>query len=83
MIWPFSITGFSIQKIEDIVGENQHIIRSMPNTAIAVGKSMTCLCANSEGKKRIKIAERNRFHEDLTSKSPIRRKSGAMLPILK
>ena len=52
-----TITGFSIEKIENIVGKNQHIIRSMPNTAIAVGKSMTCLCANFEGKKRIKIAE--------------------------
>ena len=29
----------------------------MPNTAIAVGKSMTCLCANDNGRKRIKIAE--------------------------
>ena len=35
----------------------QFIIRAMPNTAIAVGKSMTCLCSNSKGKERIKIAE--------------------------
>lgn len=52
-----TITGFLIPKIESIVGENQFIIRAMPNTAIAVGKSMTCLCSNEAGQKRIKIAE--------------------------
>jgi pyrroline-5-carboxylate reductase len=52
-----TITGFSISKIESIVGSDQFIIRAMPNTAIAVGKSMTCLCSNEKGKKRIKVAE--------------------------
>lgn len=52
-----TITGFSIARIEENVGEDQFIIRAMPNTAIAVGKSMTCICANELGKKRIKIAE--------------------------
>ncbi|TYP99353.1 pyrroline-5-carboxylate reductase [Tenacibaculum adriaticum] len=52
-----TITGFIIPKIQEIVGEHQFIIRAMPNTAIAVGKSMTCLCSNEAGKKRIKIAE--------------------------
>jgi len=52
-----TITGFSISKIEAIVGQDEFIIRAMPNTAIAVGKSMTCLCSNENGKKRIKIAE--------------------------
>lgn len=52
-----TITGFAISKIEKIVGKEQFVIRAMPNTAIAVGKSMTCLCANDNGQKRIKIAE--------------------------
>lgn len=52
-----TITGFLISKIEGIVGSDQFIIRAMPNTAIAVGKSMTCLCSNEKGKKRIKVAE--------------------------
>ena len=52
-----TITGFSISKIEANVGVDKFIIRAMPNTAIAVGKSMTCLCANSQGKNRIGIAE--------------------------
>lgn len=52
-----TVTGFKISRIEAIVGEDQFIIRSMPNTAIAVGKSMTCLCSNEKGQKRIAIAE--------------------------
>lgn len=52
-----TVTGFKIPRMETIVGEDQFIIRSMPNTAIAVGKSMTCLCSNEKGKKRIAIAE--------------------------
>ncbi len=52
-----TITGFSIAKMERIVGKNVYLIRAMPNTAIAVGKSMTCLCSNNEGRKRIEIAE--------------------------
>ena len=52
-----TITGFSIENIESIIGKNQNIIRSMPNTAISVGKSMTCICANEKGKKRIELAK--------------------------
>ena len=63
-----TITGFAISKIEAIVGQHQYVIRAMPNTAIAVGKSMTCLCSNSQGAKRIKIAEAifNRLGHSLT-----------------
>ena len=52
-----TITGYSISRVENVVCKDQFIIRAMPNTAIAVGKSMTCLCSNEQGKKRIKIAE--------------------------
>ena len=52
-----TITGFAIAQIENIVGEEQFIIRAMPNTAIAVGASMTCLASNKKGMKRIKVAE--------------------------
>lgn len=52
-----TITGFDIEKIAAIVGSDQYIIRAMPNTAIAVGKSMTCMCSNEAGEQRIKVAE--------------------------
>ncbi|WP_347922850.1 pyrroline-5-carboxylate reductase [Pontimicrobium sp. SW4] len=63
-----TITGFSIEKMESIVGADKFLIRAMPNTAIAVGKSMTCLCSNEKGSLRVKIAEAifNRLGTSLT-----------------
>lgn len=52
-----TITGFGIEKMEGIIGNDKYIIRSMPNTAISVGKSMTCICSNEMGKKRIALAK--------------------------
>ena len=52
-----TITGYSIAQMESILGQDHNIIRSMPNTAISVGKSMTCICANEKGKKRVALAK--------------------------
>lgn len=52
-----TITGFSISKIEELVGKEVAIIRSMPNTAISVGQSMTCICSNRTGKKKVELAK--------------------------
>ncbi|MDG1571842.1 pyrroline-5-carboxylate reductase [Robiginitalea sp. M366] len=51
-----TITGFRITRMESILGTDCHIIRAMPNTAISVGRSMTCLCANEKGQKRLELA---------------------------
>ena len=51
------ITGFSIEKIEAIIGVDKFIIRSMPNTAAAVGQSMTCLSPNTKGKEKVELAK--------------------------
>ncbi|MGS2738310.1 pyrroline-5-carboxylate reductase [Sinomicrobium sp. M5D2P17] len=51
-----TITGFKIRKIESVIGNEHYIIRSMPNTAISVGKSMTCVCSNEKGKQRVELA---------------------------
>lgn len=52
-----TITGFSIARMESVIGNDKYIIRSMPNTAISVGRSMTCICSNGLGKKRIDLAK--------------------------
>lgn len=52
-----TITGKSIADIQSEVGKNVAIIRAMPNTAISVGESMTCLCTNGTGKAKIGLAE--------------------------
>ena len=51
-----TITGFSINKIENLIGAETIIMRAMPNTAIAVGKSMTCICSNAQGKAHLQTA---------------------------
>ncbi|MFV9552224.1 pyrroline-5-carboxylate reductase [Algibacter sp. PT7-4] len=51
------ITGFAISRIEAIVGEDNFIIRSMPNTAASVGQSMTCISANQKGKEKVSVAK--------------------------
>ena len=51
------ITGRKIHEIEAVVGGEMAIIRSMPNTAISVGQSMTCLSANEKGKENIQFAK--------------------------
>ena len=51
------ITGFSISKMEAIIGTDKYIIRSMPNTAISVGQSMTCISTNEKGKSKAELAK--------------------------
>jgi pyrroline-5-carboxylate reductase len=41
------ITGIWINDIEEIVGNDFTIFRAMPNTAIAIQQSMTCICSNT------------------------------------
>lgn len=52
-----TITGFGIAKMEEVLGKEYYLIRSMPNTAISVGASMTCLCSNEKGQEKIAIAK--------------------------
>ena len=51
------VTGRTIHEIESVLGVDVPIIRSMPNTAISVGESMTCLSANQKGKENIELAK--------------------------
>lgn len=50
-------TGRKISEIEEVVGSEIPVIRTMPNTAIAVGHSMTCISSNEKGKARIENAK--------------------------
>jgi len=40
-------TGVWIKDVEEILGSSFAIVRAMPNTAIAIQQSMTCICANA------------------------------------
>ncbi len=51
-----TITGLTLEALKDAVGQDCAIVRSMPNTAIAVSQSMTCLSYNGD-KKSIETAQ--------------------------
>ncbi len=44
-----TVTGISLKEIEKVVG-NQPTVRIMPNTAIEIRESMTCICFNNTNK---------------------------------
>jgi|WetSurMetagenome_2_1015567.scaffolds.fasta_scaffold17666_2 pyrroline-5-carboxylate reductase len=47
-----TISAFSFKEIEEIVGKDFLIVRVMPNTAIAVCQSMTCIAGNMPSDRR-------------------------------
>lgn len=51
------VTGYSIGEIEAIVGVNLSIFRAMPNTAIRIRESMTCIAGNDYSKPNMKEIE--------------------------
>ncbi len=48
-----TITGVAIEQIEAKVGDNFPIIRAMPNTAIAIRESMTCLATRKANENQL------------------------------
>ncbi|WP_242202726.1 pyrroline-5-carboxylate reductase [Aestuariivivens insulae] len=49
--------GVEIPRIEGIIGSDKNIIRVMPNTAISIGKSMTCIAANGIAQDKVALAQ--------------------------
>jgi pyrroline-5-carboxylate reductase len=39
------VTGVSIDQLQSALGKSFSVVRAMPNTAIAIQESMTCICA--------------------------------------
>jgi pyrroline-5-carboxylate reductase len=48
-----TITGSSTEEIAGLLGKKVAIIRAMPNTAIAIGASMTCICSRDASEKQL------------------------------
>lgn len=44
------VTGVKIQTISEKLNQHKLVVRAMPNTAIAIGQSMTCLSFNEHSK---------------------------------
>lgn len=51
------VSGVKIQHYIDRLEQAVKVVRAMPNTAIAIRESMTCLCANPDSKPLIPIAK--------------------------
>lgn len=46
-------TGVWIKEMQDLIGTDYSIIRAMPNTAIAIQQSMTCICTQNASSQQI------------------------------
>jgi pyrroline-5-carboxylate reductase len=46
------VTGVWIKDIQEIIGDAFPLFRAMPNTAIAIQESMTCICASNATEKQ-------------------------------
>lgn len=51
------VTGVFIRDINSIIEKQIPVFRAMPNTAIAIGESMTCICNQNASKEQVKYVE--------------------------
>lgn len=51
------VSGASIKAIKNHLSKNIEVVRVMPNTAIAIQESMTCISADSKNSEALKVAE--------------------------
>lgn len=50
------VSGASIEQIKNKIGKNIPVIRVMPNTAIAIQESMTCISAEDKDKEALELS---------------------------
>ncbi len=50
------VSGIAIQQIKHHIQADIPVVRAMPNTAIALRESMTCLCSDESGTQSVNIA---------------------------
>lgn len=50
------VSGVSVAQIKKLFGKNVPVVRVMPNTAIAIRESMTCICSNEKDKQARDLA---------------------------
>jgi pyrroline-5-carboxylate reductase len=51
------VTGVSIESIQEIAGKDFPVVRAMPNTAIAIQESMTCICPRNANADQLEYIE--------------------------
>jgi pyrroline-5-carboxylate reductase len=48
-------TGIWLKDMEELLSANFALLRAMPNTAISIQQSMTCICANEKAKDKVEF----------------------------
>ncbi|MBC8053118.1 MAG: pyrroline-5-carboxylate reductase [Sphingobacteriaceae bacterium] len=69
------ITGVTCKDIKAKLSEDVEVVRAMPNTAISIGQSMTCITTDTASKENLNLTEKLfetvgsvvQIHEDLMS----------------
>jgi len=51
------VSGVQMEQIHNVIGQEVPLVRAMPNTAIAIGESMTCLVSDPSSKKALEMAD--------------------------
>lgn len=51
------VTGINVCQIKEIIGRDIMVARAIPNIAVAVGESITCIASDVNGDKALEIAE--------------------------
>ncbi|MEX0995400.1 MAG: pyrroline-5-carboxylate reductase [Balneolaceae bacterium] len=51
------VSGVMIKQFTKIIGEEIPVVRAMPNTAIAIRESMTCICSDEENGEAIEVTQ--------------------------
>src|SRR5699024_215410 len=51
------VSGLSCESIRKVLGEECIAIRAMPNTAISIGQSMTCIASDNASAEHLKVVE--------------------------
>lgn len=51
-------SGVSCHDVKEVLGENKIVVRAMPNTAIAIGQSMTCIATDSAPEEAVSRVEK-------------------------
>lgn len=52
------VSGVSCQAVKDVLGESITVVRAMPNTAIAIGQSMTCIATDTASAVTVQHVEK-------------------------
>jgi pyrroline-5-carboxylate reductase len=52
------VSGASIKAIKNHIGKNVEVVRAMPNTAISIQESMTCISADNKTNDALKVTKK-------------------------